>query len=426
MFKILSPLTISLPGVLFSTMSASAASLIPCATAANPQICSLCDILVLGNNLTNWAAGILLPLGILAFGISGVLYLIQKPDQAKSLMAAAAKGIIISLSAFLIVNVTLRALDVVQPTGWNTFTCTAQVAQNPSPTDKTTFNTTGDGGPKDTVGNPGDITGDPTVTPTTPICNENRDTSSIPMTLPLSLTLNCTNPDQIASAIWRFPSDSNFGSQTVDNKTGITFTSIDNPSNWTEVTVVVTDTKGRTQTYTYGFGTTVAVDEGPATDYCPGQSPDLSFSSTQRFQRISIGPSADDRASLGNLFRYQSMYAGDTFVIALNVPASDTTLGTFLAGFSYSDIGGIRAGRLVTISRSKCDFTSPKAWVNGSSISDPPRNAGSVDFAINEPSRSGVPNITTGTWYINIKVPVGQCPTGDACDFILDYGHITN
>lgn len=249
--------------LLFLSTVATHAALIPCATAANPQICSLCDILVLGNNLTNWFAGILLPLGILAFGVSGVLYLIQKPDQAKSLMAAAAKGIIISLSAFLIVNITLRALDVVQPTSWNTFTCTSQVAVATPSQDGTTFNTSGEGGPKDTVGSPGDITGDPTITPTTPVCNSGRDTSAIPMTVPLTLTLDCTNPANIVSAIWRFPSDSNFRTQNIDSaqvfrggatSDTITFTSIENPGSWNDVTVVVTDNQGRSQTYTYGFG----------------------------------------------------------------------------------------------------------------------------------------------------------------------------
>lgn len=249
--------------LLFLSTVATHAALIPCATAENPQICSLCDILVLGNNLTNWFAGILLPLGILAFGISGVLYLIQKPDQAKSLMASAAKGIIISLSAFLVVNITLRALDVVQPTSWNTFTCTSQVAATPPKTDGTTFNTSGDGGPTDTEGDPKDIAGDPTITPTTPICNEGRDTSAIPMAVPLALTLNCTNPTNIVSAIWRFPSDSNFRTQNIDSaqvfrggatSDTITFTTIENPSSWNDVTVVVTDNQGRSQTYTYGFG----------------------------------------------------------------------------------------------------------------------------------------------------------------------------
>jgi len=262
----------------------------------------------------------------------------------------------------------------------------------------------------------------------------------MPKLFPLPLTLSCINQDKIVSAIWRFPSDSNFGSQTLDSRqnlraTGqdtITFTSASNPDQWNEVTVEVTEMNGNTKTYRYGFGRTVAVDEGPATDYCPGRSPDLSFSSTQRFQRVSTGPSADDRASLGNLFRYQSMYAGDTFVIALNVPASDTTSGTFTAGFNYSDIGSNRAGRLVTLSRSKCDFTQARLWANASGTNDPaigsssPRNTGGLDFTINETPRSGIANITTGTWYINIKVPVEQCPTGQGCDFVLDYGHITN
>jgi hypothetical protein len=379
---------------LMSSVSTSHASLIPCATAANPQICSLCDILVLGNNLTNWAAGILLPLGILAFGISGVLYLIQKPDQAKSLMAAAAKGIIISLSAFLIVNVTLRALDVVQPTGWNTFTCTAQVAQNPSPTDKTTFNTTGDGGPKDTVGNPGDITGDPTVTPTTPICNENRDTSSIPMTLPLSLTLNCTNPDQIASAIWRFPSDSNFGSQTVDNKIGITFTSIDNPSNWTEVTVVVTDTKGRTQTYTYGFiGLNVAGEEpSPVETTCPADVPVPS-------RAVTVDDPYTNWFSTGHP-------GTKPYVVAIDVPVTARSLPEPWGVINFAPKVG-PGGREYTVSRYPCDFTKPV------------RSYGHDRVDLNyDPSRTLWPHtyyLTPGRWYLNLRSVAGVCGETQTC-----------
>lgn len=412
--KIFHTLVLVVFTLLFLSTASASASLIPCATAENPQICSLCDILVLGNNLTNWFAGILLPLGILAFGISGVLYLIQKPDQAKSLMASAAKGIIISLSAFLIVNITLRALDVVQPTGWNTFTCTAQVASVPTPKDGTTFNTSGDGGPKDTVGNPGDITGDPTITPTTPLCNEGRDTSAIPMAVPLALTLNCTNPTNIVSAIWRFPSDSNFRTQNIDSaqvfrggatSDTITFTSIENPSSWNDVTVVVTDNQGRSQTYTYGFGgTTVAVDEEePENSSCTGDHLLYDWGVMDRF----VYTDTSTRDANGN-----QHLVGDrnTVVFRMVVTENMTTAGSTNLPYMYvvEEPSFPETGKEAVISRSPCNFQNPKFSIFKASDH---QQGGFVYIRFNDSTqhftspgyRQDTINLTTGVWYFTVR-----------------------
>jgi hypothetical protein len=404
MSKFLAIFTAAVTGALFSSLPSHAA-LVSCGTSSSSTMCSLCDVFVTGNTIVNYFSGILLPLALVTLTVGGILYLMNRIDQAKSIITASVLGIILSLSAFLIVNLTMRAMNVPQ-TDWNTFTCTAQVAATPPKTDGTTFNTTGDGGPKDTVGNPGDITGDPTVTPTTPICNENRDTSSIPMTLPLSLTLNCTNPDQIVSAIWRFPSDSNFGSQTVDNKTGITFTSIDNPSNWTEVTVVVTDTKGRTQTYTYGFSGGTAGPNGG--DLLIGQYAsntgnaaavavlDHAFIRSQNLSWASLCRGSRSLPPNGVYDHYLSSMNAHLEVYAVDIP-DDSTYSRDFYGVGLAWSTSIPSYSF--ISNTPCAGTAEWVYYFGGGISGSPGSVSTQSYTGPYP---GDAQVKPGRWYVTL------------------------
>jgi hypothetical protein len=411
MSKFLAIFTAAVTGALFSSLPSHAA-LVSCGTSSSSTMCSLCDVFVTGNTIVNYFSGILLPLALVTLTVGGILYLMNRVDQAKSIITASVLGIILSLSAFLIVNLTMRAMNVPQ-TDWNTFTCTAQVAATPPKTDGTTFNTTGDGGPKDTVGNPGDITGDPTVTPESVVCNEGRNTTSITKTFPLALTLSCTNTDKIVSAIWHFPSDSNFGSQTLDSRQNlranntdtITFQSASNPDQWNEITVDVTEMNGVTKTYTYGFGgATVVVDEEePENSSCTGDHLLYDWGAIDRF----VFTDTSTRDANGNRH-----LVGDrnTAVFRMVVTANMTTAGRTNLPYMYvvEEPSFSETGKEAVISRSPCNFQNPKFSIFKASDH---QQGGFFYIRINDSTqrftssgyRQDTINLTTGVWYFTVR-----------------------
>ncbi len=119
------------------------------------------------------------------------------------------------------------------------------------------------------------------------------------------------------------------------------------------------------------------------------------------------------------------MSPGDIVVIPFNVAATVTTQGRFPDQISFSDQGPNRAGRLVTVSQRRCDFSPSIAlWISApANIYPLGGNSFSGVFILNDTSaaHAGMTNLTTGQWYINVKLPTGSCPTGEKCDFVMDY-----
>lgn len=106
----------------------------------------------------------------------------------------------------------------------------------------------------------------------------------------------------------------------------------------------------------------------------------------------------------------------NTYTVKVDVNASSSTVGGWAVLLSHTEgIASQRAFRTVSISPCAGDFTSPVATVlAGGAI------GGSFELALNEPGR-GIPNLTTGVWYINVKNT--QCTANTRCDVLIDWLH---
>lgn len=106
----------------------------------------------------------------------------------------------------------------------------------------------------------------------------------------------------------------------------------------------------------------------------------------------------------------------NTYIIRLDVGASSSTVGGLTALLSHTEgLGSQRAFRTVALSPCAGDFTSSAAvLLSVNSIGN------TVDLSINDPGR-GVPNLTTGTWYVNIKNTA--CTANTRCDVLVDWLH---
>jgi hypothetical protein len=119
-----------------------------------------------------------------------------------------------------------------------------------------------------------------------------------------------------------------------------------------------------------------------------------------------------------------SFTAGDNFIIKLNVTASDSTVGRQAVLMNFSDIGTNRGGRYVTISQSKCDYTSGAKWVSSYLNGTPtPANAASKTISLNDAGTPAQLRLTTGTWYINVQNVVGSCPSNVSCHVVVDWAN---
>ena len=107
---------------------------------------------------------------------------------------------------------------------------------------------------------------------------------------------------------------------------------------------------------------------------------------------------------------------GNTYIIRLDVSASSSTVGALTALLSHTEgVGSQRAFRTVALSPCAGDFTSSAAVLLSTN------SVGSTsDLSINDPGR-GVPNLTTGTWYVNIKNTA--CTANTRCDVLIDWLH---
>ncbi len=88
---------------------------IPCfKTGSAFEDCKLCDFLYLLLKLANWGLGIMGALALLSFVIGGVMWLISAGNtnlisKGKSILTGTITGIIIILSAYLIINLAISA-----------------------------------------------------------------------------------------------------------------------------------------------------------------------------------------------------------------------------------------------------------------------------------------------------------------------------
>lgn len=107
---------------------------------------------------------------------------------------------------------------------------------------------------------------------------------------------------------------------------------------------------------------------------------------------------------------------GNVYIIRLDVSASASTVGGLTALLSHTEgVGSQRAFRTLVLSPCAGDFTSASA------VALSRNSVGSTnDLAINDPGR-GVPNLTTGTWYVNIKNTA--CTANTRCDTLIDWLH---
>lgn len=143
-----------LSGVLLTVtpFPAEARGLIPCggrfATPPEPP-CTICHIVVTGNNLIKWGVGVMAVIAITVLFAMAVLYVVSAGDQgmmqtAKSGIWAVLIGFAVMLSAWLIVNTVLSILadtttagkplaGLVQ-SGKFSFTCDLRSNVQPAPT----------------------------------------------------------------------------------------------------------------------------------------------------------------------------------------------------------------------------------------------------------------------------------------------------
>ena len=106
----------------------------------------------------------------------------------------------------------------------------------------------------------------------------------------------------------------------------------------------------------------------------------------------------------------------NTYVIRLDVSAAASTVGGLTALLSHTEgVGSQRAFRTVALSPCIGDFTrSAAVLLSTNSVGS------TIDLAINDPGR-GYPNLTTGTWYVNIKNTA--CTANTRCDTLVDWLH---
>lgn len=114
----------------FSVFNLASAAIVPCGPGTSKPSCQLCDLITLLKNISNFVitlAGILVVVYLL---YGGFLMLTsagssKKVEEGRSVMTQAVIGLVIILSAWLIVDTTLRVfMGTNAPTEWgpwNTF-----------------------------------------------------------------------------------------------------------------------------------------------------------------------------------------------------------------------------------------------------------------------------------------------------------------
>ena len=147
---------------------------------------------------------------------------------------------------------------------------------------------------------------------------------------------------------------------------------------------------------------------GVVTDYCPGTPVRLTFNASEFHHKI-----------------YTSYIAfipvGESFVAAIDVTAADSTVGRYMAEIGFSDFGPTRAGKNVTVSKSKCDYTDNAYWMSLKGATD---NAGGGTITMGADNRLSGGKLTPGRWYLNVQVPISSCQAGVAsCDTVISWAN---
>lgn len=146
------------------------------------------------------------------------------------------------------------------------------------------------------------------------------------------------------------------------------------------------------------------------TDYCPSSPVRLAFNASEPFRNISSS-------------QYAKTPPGGFFVVAIDVTATDSTVGRYLAEIQYSDLNSPPSGRYVTLSKSKCDFTEAAQWISinvgGVKNAD---NAGGGTISMGGESRPSTAKLTVGRWYLNFQNAPGTCPSYvSTCDAVINW-----
>jgi len=132
-FLWLVPIVIAVSLLVFPMATARAIELVPCATTAHPETCTLCHLVIGFHNLVTFFRNILITIALAGIFFSGLLYVISAGSeglitQAKAFLRASLIGFAVVLGAWLIVNVTMQLLSAKSDLGieirnWNEFEC---------------------------------------------------------------------------------------------------------------------------------------------------------------------------------------------------------------------------------------------------------------------------------------------------------------
>ncbi len=172
------------------------------------------------------------------------------------------------------------------------------------------------------------------------------------------------------------------------------------------------------------------------TDGCPSVTPiQYELDAASPYVKFKTGHYASQSFNVSSsgmtALSYVKLEDQTNVVIRLNVRATDTTLGKqWPASTAYAEVSANIGSQYITISKSKCDFSASAFWLTVPAPAPPEFRGGSY-FSINEPNRlatSGATfnNLTTGTWYINIKNFGTKCNVpydGNWCDILFEWAN---
>ncbi len=203
---------------------------------------------------------------------------------------------------------------------------------------------------------------------------------------------------------------------------GYASATVPNGSNCVSQSVTCTNGVLSNPSYAFNSCSVLPAETPVGADLCAGQTvyTGVAMSPNLNFERRTTGYWFSDSRDIP-----PGMSDGDIVVIPFNVTAAMTTQAGWPSNLEYSDIGATRAGKIVSISQRKCDFSATvKLWISPPvSLYPGGVNSSSNSFVLNDTSagHSQYTNLTTGQWYINVKLPRGSCPANTKCDIVLDY-----
>ena len=131
-------------GTLCPVATTQAIELIPCATIAHPEACTLCHLIVGFHNVSTFLLKILIVISLAGIFFAGVIHIISAGSEsllttAKNFLKASLTGFVVVLGAWLLVNVIMWVLSAktdlgIGATSWNVFECGVNHTPTPDPT----------------------------------------------------------------------------------------------------------------------------------------------------------------------------------------------------------------------------------------------------------------------------------------------------